>query len=71
MTIQRRDSCVWMDPDGSRKCHESEMNFDRQVGLTEAEGRMGLCQAREPEIGRGQAGEHSLHVFQEAGDYGR
>lgn len=60
-----------MDPDGSRKCRESETNFDRQVGFAEAEGRMGLCQAREPEIGRGRAEEHSLHVYQEAGEYRR
>lgn len=33
-----------MDPGGSRKCRESEMNSGRQVGFTEAEGRTGLGQ---------------------------
>lgn len=56
VTIRRRDSCAWMTPDGSTKC-ESEMNFDRQVGVTEPEWR--VLQAREPETGRGRT-DHSV-----------
>ena len=56
-----------MDPGGSRNCHESEMNFDGKVGFTEAEGRMGLGQAREPERGGAeQKNTHCMCVYQEA-----
>lgn len=50
-----------MAPDGSTK-GESEMNFDKQVGVTEPEWKVLQArelQAREPETGRGRT-DHSV-----------
>ena len=54
VTIQRKDSCVWMDSGDSRKCRVSETSLDRWVGSLR---QRGGCQ------GQTSAEQRDRHVL--------